>query len=292
MLAVMKAMDPQQDAVLEVVSKARKAHPDWPLIVAQTTLHDGYERGKNHAIPYPYDTNLTELSRNPSVREDLVRSLRYQRALFTNLPGTGPLSFVALDFTQKEDGFDPIDYGLPALLSALEAAAPAGLFAAIKDVSAAHSGKRMAEAHPHIMGYAAAAAAADAVPAAGAVAVPVIQSKMLHTLAGIYGVEWDRHRLGEFAACLGAGAVSRIAAGFGVRQLAKFIPVYGQTAGAAVASASSFATTFAIGKAACYFLGRELAGESDPKGVSQAYAKALADAFGVFRERKAAAEAG
>jgi uncharacterized protein (DUF697 family) len=81
------------------------------------------------------------------------------------------------------------------------------------------------------------------------------------------------------------GAISRLAAGFGLRELAKLIPVYGQTAGAAAAAAMSFATTFAIGKAACYFLAIHRAGGSDPKGVSKAYAEALGQAF---RFRKAA----
>src|SRR6516164_7386566 len=40
MLAVMKALDPQQDAVLEAVRTARTRHPEWPIIVAQTTLHE------------------------------------------------------------------------------------------------------------------------------------------------------------------------------------------------------------------------------------------------------------
>ena len=48
---------------------------------------------------------------------------------------------------------------------------------------------------------------------------------------------------------------------------------------AAAAAAMSFATTFAIGKAACYFLAIHRAGGSDPKGVSKAYAEALAQAF-------------
>lgn len=292
MLAVMKAVDPQQDAVLRVVTQARQKHPDWPVIVAQTTLHESYAPRQGHIQPYPYGGDLHGLVTNPAIPSDLIRSLNYQRSLFSRLPGSGPVLFVAVDFTQPDDGYDPSDYGIQALMNALEDAAPAGLVAALKDVNAAAGDRLAAEAHPHIVGYAAAAAAADAVPAAGAVAVPVVQSKMLHALGTIYNVEWDRKRLGEFAACLGAGVMSRIAASFGIRQLAKLIPLYGQTAGAAAASATSFATTFAIGKAACYFLGRKLAGESDPKGVSQAYAAALADAFQVFRERKKNAEAG
>ena len=280
MLAVMKALDPQQEAVIETVKAARKRHPQWPLIVAQTTLHEAYAPGQGHPKTYPYAAapGRERVSDGP-IPEELVRSLAYQRSLFKDLPGNGLCIFVPIDFTQRGDGYEPQEYGLDALLHALQMAAPAGLVAALKDANAKAGDTLASEAHPHIVGYATAAAAADAVPVAGAVAVPVVQSKMLHSLARIYGVDWNRKALAEFAACLGIGAVSRLAAGFGFRELAKLIPVYGQTAGAAAAAAMSFATTFAIGKAACYFLAIHRAGGSDPKGVSKVYADALAQAF-------------
>jgi uncharacterized protein (DUF697 family) len=284
MLAVMKALDPQQDAVLEAVKTARTRHPEWPIIVAQTTLHEAYRPGQSHPEPYPFGTGSLEAA----LPLNLVRSLSYQRSLFSHLPGTGPILFVPLDFTQAGDGLEPLNYGLPSLLSALETAAPAGLAAALKGANA-KAGDRLANAaHPHIVGYATAAAAADAVPVAGVVAVPAVQSKMLHSLARIYGVEWDRKALGEFAAALGIGAVSRIIASFGLRELSKLIPIYGQTAGAAAAAAASFATTFAIGKAACYYLSQHRAGTVDPEGVARTYSAALSEAF---RIRKAPAGA-
>jgi uncharacterized protein (DUF697 family)/predicted GTPase len=281
MLAAVKALDPQQDAVLEAVKAARIRHPEWPVIVAQTTLHEAYRPGERHLEPYPFGDEIREAALAP----DLIRSLSYQRSLFSRLPGSGPVLFVPLDFTQAGDGFEPLNYGLPALLSALETAAPAGLAAALRDANAKAGDKLANAAHPHIIGYATAAAAADAVPVAGAVAVPAVQSKMLHSLARIYGVEWNRKALGEFAAALGIGAVSRFIASFGLRELAKLIPVYGQTAGAAAAAAASFAATFAIGKAACYFLAQHRAGAADPEGVAKAYSAALSEAF---RIRKAA----
>ncbi|MGO9547614.1 MAG: GTPase family protein [Rhodomicrobium sp.] len=279
--AVMRALDPQQEAVLEALRAARTRHPRWPIVVAHTTLHEAYRPGEGHPQPYPYGDASAEAALLP---QNLIRSLSYQRSLFSTLPGNGPVEFVPLDFTQAGDGYEPAAYGLPALLTALETAAPAGLVAALKDANA-QTGDRLAkQAHPHIVGYATAAAAADAVPVAGAVAVPAVQSKMLHSLGRIYGVEWNRKALGEFAACLGIGAVSRLVAGFGLRELAKLIPVYGQTAGAAAAAATSFATTFAIGKAACYFLSLHRAGTTDAPGVAETYSAALSEAF---RIRKA-----
>jgi uncharacterized protein (DUF697 family) len=280
-VAVIKALDPQQDAVLETVKAARKRHPEWPVVVAQTSLHEAYAPAEVHKRPYPFGDTEAEAK----LPQALTRSLAYQRTLFAHLPGNGAVIFVPIDFTQPGDGFGPVSYGLPALIEALEAAAPAGLVALLRDASAQNADRLAKKAHPHIVGYATAAAAADAVPVAGAVAVPAVQSKMLHSLALIYGVEWNRKSLGEFAACLGVGAISRLAAGFGLRELAKLIPVYGQTAGAAAAAATSFATTFAIGKAACYFLAQHRLGTTDAQGVAKTYSSALSEAF---RIRKAA----
>jgi len=47
----------------------------------------------------------------------------------------------------------------------------------------------------------------------------------------------------------------------------------------------SFATTYALGKAACYFLKRRKAGASDPAGVAQTYKGALGAALRLARER-------
>ncbi|MEZ5853824.1 MAG: hypothetical protein R3D67_03410 [Hyphomicrobiaceae bacterium] len=52
------------------------------------------------------------------------------------------------------------------------------------------------------------------------------------------------------------GSPTRLAARFGIRQLVKLVPVYGQTVGAAAAAASSFATTCALGWAGLEFLRR------------------------------------
>jgi uncharacterized protein (DUF697 family) len=281
-LAVMRALDPGQEAILEVVRGARRRHPGWPVVVAQTCLHEGYARGQAHVLPYPYNG----AAGNPAVPAGLARSLQHQRSLFEELPGDGPLLFVPLDFTLPEDGFTPSEYGAGALMAALRTAAPEGLAASLHEAHGALRDALAERAHPYIAGYAAAAAAADVVPAAGLVAVPAVQAKLLHSLAQIYGVAWDRRLMAEFGGCLGAGTLTRYLAGFGVRELAKLIPGYGQTAGAAAAAVTSFATTYALGKAAGVFLARRRAGESDPKAVADAYAAALSEAFTLAKSRK------
>ncbi len=284
LLIVMKAMDLQQDAIIAVARLIRERKPDWPILVAQTTLHQGYAANASHPMPYPFE-GLDAAFSGTGVPEQLQRSLSFQRKLFAGLPGNTPPVFVPVDFTLKEDGFWPIDYGLSALVSALETVAPLSIAASLRETIAAANDAMSATAHPRIVRYSLTAAASGVVPFAGAIAVPGVQAKMLHDLAGIYGVPWNRSSAAAFATCLGTGVIARALATFGIRELAKLVPIYGQTAGAAAASATSFATTFAIGKAACHFMGDNRLGRSDPTGIQIIYRNALKQAFQLAHER-------
>ena len=280
LLVVMRALDVEQGAVLDVVGQVRRRHPDWPILVAQTALHDAYPHGHDHIQPYPFDAQGRPTSALPG---DLARTLAFQRTLLDGMPGSGTIAFVPVDFTRPGDGFEPRHYGLETMRDALLHVAPAAIAAALTPADT--GGARAIRARGHILGYAAAAAAADVVPVAGIVAVPGIQAKMLHSVGAIYGVEWDRRTFGEFTAALGTGVVVRTLTTFGVRELAKLVPVYGQTAGAAAAAAMSFATTYALGMAAIYFLRQRERGQPTDKGVVEAYRQGLRDAFRI-RETK------
>ncbi len=108
---------------------------------------------------------------------------------------------------------------------------------------------------------------------------------MLRQLAKLYGVTWDKRTAMRSSPARSAPA--RWCARprrFGVRQLVKLIPVYGQTAGAAAAAAASFAATYAMGKAASYFLARRQAGAHGEE-VASVYRQALRQAFGSAKER-------
>jgi uncharacterized protein (DUF697 family) len=285
MLVVMKALDHQQAAVLDVVKTVRRRRPDWPVAVAQTALHEGYEIGATHPVPYPYDDPIPARWLAAGVPAELARSLANQRVLFDGIQGRDRIAFVPIDFTLPNDGYQPPDYGLAALISALRVVAPASIAASIRETRVAANERLAARAHSQILGYAIAAAAADIVPVAGAVAVPGIQAKMLHDLALAYGVSWDRRTVAQFAGCLGAGTMVRVLSAFGIRELVKLLPVYGQTAGAAAAAVTSFTTTFAVGKAAGYFLGQRRLGEANPPGVDTIYRDALQNAFKFAHDR-------
>ena len=68
-----------QDDIKKAYRKlARKHHPEWPILVAQTTLHEAYRQGGRHPEPYPFGDE----AREPTLPPDLIRSLSYQRSLF------------------------------------------------------------------------------------------------------------------------------------------------------------------------------------------------------------------
>ncbi len=286
-LATMRAMDSQQDALFAALSKVRASRPDWPIVVAQTSLHDGYEPSHGHIEPYPFEPNAPAeaIARIPT---DLMRSLAYQRTLFDKLPGRGAILFAPVDLTHPEDGLTPVDYGLDALTEALATVAPFGLLTALSAMPGIRTDPRAHTADPIVMGHAMAAAGGEFVPipVAGAIASTTVQARMLSQLGRHYGISWDKRAYAELTAAIGAGTLARVAASMGVRQLAKFVPVYGQTAGAAASAAASFAVTYALGKAAVRYLHGRRLGTMDRSGIAEAYQRALRDAFSMAKKRR------
>ncbi|HEX7079441.1 MAG TPA: GTPase [Gammaproteobacteria bacterium] len=278
-LAVARAMDTRQDEILRVLRDVRARHPDWAVVLAQTWLHEGYPDGADHP---PYEALATA----PGL-DDLRRSLARQAADFAALPGTGAVHAVPIDFTRTEEGYRDPRYGLDALLDALERAGTAGMDVILRSVAAAGSRSLAERARPHVLGYALAAAAADAVPMVGVVTVPTIQGKMLHSIGRIYGIGWNRATLRSFAASLGTGTAVGLGVRFGARQLAKLIPGYGQTVGAAAASTASFTITYALGRAACEYLGAGRRGGA-ADDVAQVYRESLQEALDMVRMRRSA----
>ena len=280
LLAVVRALDTEQHQVVDVIRAARRRHPDWPVVVAQTSLHEAYPAGMRHVLPYAFDLRASTVT----VPETLVRALAYQRSLLEGIPGREAPTFVPIDFTQPGDGLDPIDYGREALTQALMAAAPSAVALALAELPPMQGDSSSGKLNAHILGFALAAGASDAFPVAGLVAVPMVQAAMLQQLARLCDASWDKRAYAEFAAALGAGTLVRSASSFGVRQLIKLIPVYGQTAGAAAAAAASFAATYAMGKAASYFLIRRRQGRHT-REIASVYRDALQQAFGLAKAR-------
>lgn len=252
LLAVMKVGDTRQDALCSVLHDIRRRHPEWPLIIAQTGLHELYPPDAEHPQPWPFDQQPCPAS----VPGDLARALQAQRDRLGQLPGSAPLRWVPIDFTVPEDGFEPPDYGLEALWEAIEAVSSLRLARLLhQDADVRDFFARAA--HPHIVGHALTAAGLGALPGVELFAVPALQAKLLHSLATLYEQPWNRRLAAEFLGLLGSGIGVGYAARAAARGVLKLVPGWGQTLGALWGASASGASTYALGKAgALYFSNR------------------------------------
>jgi uncharacterized protein (DUF697 family) len=286
LVVVMKAMDHAQGKVMKSVRTILKKQPHWPVIVVQTCLHEGYsDPAMNHVLPYPYD----DPNRADSVPTDLRRALDHQRRLLKGIDAR----FVAVDFTLKEDGYDPVLYGLDAFWRTIEETLPHGIVSVLRD---AHDIRSELEdfcskaAFSHILAYAILSGAAGAIPLPliDIPLVTLIQAKLLHSIASIYNYPLNRERIKTIGSALGLS----LAANIGRRQLVKLIPVYGSGASSLLTAAS----TYALGKTlGAYMLRSRQGGAVDPKIFQEIYAaefeqgrRLLKRYLGDLSERKSA----
>lgn len=281
LLAVMKVADVHQEPVYQVLRTVRQRHPEWPLLIVQTGLHELYPADGKHICPWPYgDEPLPN-----TIPIELRRALLAQRAAAEKLPGYIPVRWVAVDLTLPEDGYDPADYGLEALWQAIESLLPFGLqhqLVSEKEVRDLYE----RTAHQHIVGYSLTAAGLGALPVVDLVAVSTVQAKLLHGLAVLYGQRWDKRTITEFLTLLGAGIASSYLARTVGRAVTKVIPFLGQTVGAVWGASSSGATTYALGKAAVYFFTRRKDGLNvDPDMLRRIYMEALESGASLLKER-------
>ncbi|MGR9054215.1 MAG: GTPase family protein, partial [Gammaproteobacteria bacterium] len=120
LMVVVKAMDHELDAVVSALNAIVAEQPEWPVVVVQTCLHEGYPgKAMDHIRPYAYTGDAFD-GRVPA---DLARSLHVQREQFKGFGAR----FAAVDLTQPDDGFEPQHYGLEALWQTIEDALPMGL---------------------------------------------------------------------------------------------------------------------------------------------------------------------
>ena len=184
---------------------------------------------------------------------------------------------VPIDLTRPEDGFPDPNYGGEELKETLLRALPGAYrqtLLRLKDATDALKDVHLRHAVPVIMGYATMAATAGAIPVpfVDMVIIPGIQARMAHDLAQQYGQPMTNDRFKEIAAAVGVGLVSRTLA----RQATKFIPVVGSALGAAVGGAS----TYALGRALCYYFQAACEGHVPDAASLKAY----------YQEQYAAAE--
>jgi uncharacterized protein (DUF697 family) len=157
---------------------------------------------------------------------------------------------VPVDLTKPEEGFTNPNYGGEALKQTLLTVLPSAYRQTLSTLTQFMNELKdlySRAALPHIVGYSTLAATAGAIPIPwlDLLILPGIQTRMIYHLAHLYGQPLTGTRFAELASTLGLGVVMRQA----TREAMKFIPIVGSVAGAALAAAS----TFALGKAFCYY---------------------------------------
>jgi uncharacterized protein (DUF697 family)/predicted GTPase len=274
LIVVLRAVDMNQAEVVNTVKTIHTQHPNWSIIVVQTTLHEAYKSIEiEHIQPYPYQQTPFP----PEVPHDLAQVLLHQRDWFKSLP----VHFVTVDFTLPEDGFEPADYGLDALWETIETVLPDTLIALLRNTD---SHKELLDfhanqAHSHIIGYALLNVGMGAIPLAGLPLVVAVQAKLFHSIASVYGLKLTKRLFSEFTSLVGTS----IGVGMLGRELLKFVPVYGW----AVAGVYSGAMTYALGRAFCVYLyGVKRGALPDHETLKQVYDQSFTHARQFLKTKK------
>jgi len=244
LMVVVKALDSNLESMLKHLQTITQ-NKNYPIIVVQTTIHEGYEDiAMEHIEPYPFDSFA-------NVPNSLRRPLLHQRELFKN-HRILVQKFVVVDLTKPQDGYINPYYGLEALWEAIEEIFPYGIRSLMMD----NFGDIYAsKAHPHIIAHAILSSACEIIPLPIA-SIPIatsIQAKMLHSIASIYNQKLDTRIVTQLLAALGGSFVFSLLG----RQLVKLIPLYGSAFNALYTGA----ITYALGRLLCIYFNRTKEGE-------------------------------
>jgi len=266
-LVTMKVTDHAQENVARHLETIRHARPKRPVILALTCLHEAYPR-QQHPVEYPFKGTL-----NPeSAPEELKRTISEHERRFKDLVDV----IVPIDLTKPDEGYDQPNYGGDVLRQVILDKLPDAYrqtFVTLDMVTGELKDAFLKQAMPTILGfsYLAAGAGAIPIPFIDLILLPGIQMKMVSTLAEMHGQPMTGERFLELAGTLGMGMLARQAG----RELVKFIPFVGIAAGAALAGAS----TFALGRAFCYYYQHAKEGHiPEPALLKQYFEKELANA--------------
>ncbi len=272
-VVTVKALDHAQDNMLTHLRAIRQNQPRRPVVLVLTCLHEAYPQQQHP----PYEVvsgagagDAVYQESPPAQVADLLRSLAEQRKRFEGLVDR----VVPVDVTPPEEGFKDADYGGEALKRALVEVLPAAYRQTFLTVEEANRSLRdlyARHATPYITFYSLLATTAGAIPVpwVDLLILPGIQTRMIHHLAKLYGQPLKAQHFAELGGAIGLGMLMRQ----GIREVMKFIPYVGSVAGGALAGAS----TFALGKAACfYYSGVQKGHAPSPDEIRRYYADQFA----------------
>lgn len=265
LVLTVKITDFATDTLRQIATQIRQKHPEVPCLLALTCLHELYSPEQTDHPPYPPDL--------PAIQRSLVAMQETLTGLYDRV--------VLIDFTLEEDGFDPVFYGLEALVHNLGDLLPEAEARAIYQLLDRGAGQQLGNLYRdagrrYILPFAIMAATLAAVPLPFTT-MPVLtalQVSMVGLLGQLYGQTLSPSQAG--------GLVSAIAGGFLAqaigRELVKFIPGFGSV----IAASWAAAYTWALGEAACVYFGDLLGGKKpDPKRIQEA----MQESFTAAKER-------
>jgi uncharacterized protein (DUF697 family) len=275
-IVTVKVLDHAQEHIISHLHTLRKAQPLRPVVLVLTCLHEAYPQ-QQHPLPYPFTADGDAVATEPPLPEGLVRSIAEQRRRFAGLTD----KVVIVDLTLPQEGFNEPNYGGDSLREVLLDQLPSALGQTLRTLDLATRELQdhyAQQALPHILGYSLMAATAGAVPIpfVDLILLSGIQTRMVYHLAELYGQPMTGKRFLEIAASTGLGMLVRQA---GI-ELLKLIPFVGPVVGSVAAGALAGASTFALGKAFCFYY----------RVVHQGHIPKTADLRQYYKEQLAIAE--
>ena len=273
LLVTIKVNDFAVDSLYQILSKVRAKNPSVPVVLIVTCLHELYSAGAEHS---PYPPNQTAIQR---AFGELKRSFE---GLYD--------SAVMIDFTLEEDGYQPVFYGLEALLHVLSEQLPEAESKAIyqlldhTDDATTQLGAIYRDvARRYIAAFAVIAATLAAVPLPFATmpAITALQVSMIVALGQLYGQRLSFSQAGGIASTIAGGFLAQAIG----RELIKLVPGLGSV----VAASWAAAYTWALGEGACVYFGDLMGGKKpDPEKIQAVMKEAFKSAKERFRHKDGA----
>ncbi|MBD2099346.1 50S ribosome-binding GTPase [Leptolyngbya sp. FACHB-261] len=270
LVVTVRLTDFANDTLRQIVSKIRQRHPEVPCLLAVTCLHEAYSDPQANHPDYP-----------PSDLE-VQRAMDAAKQAFAGLYDR----VVAIDFTQPEDGYEPVLYGLDAFASALCDLLPDAEARAIGQLLDTRAGlpdqvgdlyRQAGRRYIATFAVMAGTVAAVPLPLATMPVLTTLQITLVSLLGKLYGQNLNPSQAG--------GVVSTIAGGFVAqavgRELVKAIPILGSV----VAASWATAYTWALGEGACVYFGDLMGGKKpNPEQIQRTMQEAFREAQERFRD--------
>ncbi len=267
LILTVKINDFATDTLKNIATELRNKYPQIPCLLAITCLHEIYPpEVENHPV-YPPDY------------EDLNRALVTIKEDFDQLYDFA----VLIDFTLEEDGYQPVFYGLEALVDAIAELLPEAETNTIYQLLDKTATQKIGDlyrdtARRYIIAFSSIAATLAAVPLPFAT-MPVLTTLQV-SMVGLLGKLYRQNLTPSQA----GGVISAFAGGFLAqtlgRELIKFIPGFGSV----IAASWAAAYTWALGEGACVYFGDLMGGKKpDPKKIQSLMKESFQSAKARFK---------